>query len=126
MGTKGTPTIQFYDNGTLLGEYQFDGTPIREYVQLGNHTIAQLAADVQARPGWLFADSFEGTSSSGTPGVVQITYLYKDALGSTIAKADDQGNILWQENRLPFGKNTQLSSSQIDKDPLQYTNAPLD
>ncbi len=58
--------------------------------------------------------------------MVQITYLYKDALGSTIAKADDKGNILWQENRLPFGKNTKLSSSQIDKDPLQYTNAPLD
>ncbi len=111
-----------------MGEYQFDGTPIREYVQLGNHTIAQLAADVQAplRPGWLFADSFEGTSGGGTPGVVQTTYLYKDALGSTIAKADDKGNILWQENRLPFGKNTQLSSSQIDKNPLQYTNAPLD
>lgn len=123
--------LNFYHGGKLLGEYNFaDFKPKREYVQLGNHTIAQFEIGTTQCPGWLFADSFEGFTrpygSTGSNSGEKLTYLYQDALGSTVAKADSTGNILWQENRLPYGKNTKLNNSQITDNPLQYTNAPLD
>lgn len=63
---------------------------------------------------------------SSTVRAETITYFYKDVLGSTIVKADENGDVIWRESHEPYGKSTQLSEVEIAETPLQYTNAPLD
>ncbi len=56
---------------------------------------------------------------------VLVTYYHNDLLGSPVAATDENGNLLWQEEYMPFGE-------RVEKDPKSknnrqwHTGKPLD
>ena len=91
--------FRYSPQGQLLGEYDGNGNPIREYIYLAGVPIAQ----------------FSGSA---------IAYLHTDHLGSVIKATDEYQNVVWSAERKPFGERS-LVVSQIEM-PLGFPGQYLD
>ena len=81
-----TVTQYVYDQDHhLLGEYQADGTPVTEYLWLGNTPVAVLKTDATA------------------PGGVQMYAIHTDHLDTPRVILDEQGHVRWRWLGEPFG-----------------------
>ena len=52
----------------------------------------------------------------------EVTYYHQDALGSTVAATDEQGNVLWREAYRPYGERILKQDGGSNK--LWYTGKP--
>lgn len=84
-------TLYVYDpNGSLIGEYAADGTPIREYVHLEGEPLAQIDVTATAE---------------------RITYLHTDHLATPRRGTDASGTVVWSWESEAFG------ATRADEDP---------
>jgi RHS repeat-associated protein len=97
VGGTGNPasTVIFdYDlSGHLLGEYDQNGNPIREYVWLDDQPVAVFTPDPAA-----------GTNSNTASTAAPLVYfIYADHLNTPRAVVDTQNNLRWSWMDEPFG-----------------------
>jgi len=95
----GTTTYFIYDAHKLVGEYDADGTVIKEYLYNGNTPIAVVTAD-------------------------GISRIYADHLDTSRRVANDAGEIVWQWESKPFGEDEANGTITMNlRFPGQYYDA---
>jgi RHS repeat-associated protein len=87
-GTTAGTTVYVYDfnTGNLLGEYDSNGNPIKEYVWMGDTPVAVITPD---------------PVNSANPPLVY--YVYSDHLNTPRVIVDQGNNIRWRWLAEPFG-----------------------
>ena len=95
----------YNQDGLLIGEYQSDGTPIREYVYHDNTPAALL----------------DYRDNANSP---EVYWYHTDHLGTPQVVTDQQGNIVWQARYSPFG-TAEIQVSLIDQ-PLRFPGQYFD
>jgi RHS repeat-associated protein len=122
----GTTTFFSYDNdGHLIGEYSSTGTPVREYIWLEGHLLAQY--DFTTISVTYGAGETEEIVDYG-PTNPKVNYYVNDHLGTPVFMADRHGaNVTYELEQGPFGERYgeyELDSTvQPLRFPGQYADA---
>ena len=66
--------------------------------------------------GWLAVNSL-------AQGVESVTYYHNDAAGTPVLATDANGNLLWKETYLPYGKK-QTNAAASAANPIGFTGKP--
>lgn len=104
LATEQTTLFAYNQAGQLIGEYQTDGTAIREYVYLQGVPLALVVPDPLNE--------------------AQVYYYHTDHLGTPQKLTDAAGAIAWDAIYDPFGE-ANLQTSQVDQ-PLRFPGQYFD
>jgi RHS repeat-associated protein len=97
-------TLFAYDQDNhLIGEYQADGTPITEYVWLGDTPVAVIKSDAAA------------------PGGIQTYAIHADHLDTPRVILDAQGQVRWRWMGEPFGASVAEEQPTANLPALQQS-----
>ncbi len=83
---SGTTYYMYDTSGQLLGEYDDDGQPIKEYVHLSGEPVAQLENS-------------------------KITYLHTDHLATARMATDEAGKVVWKWDGEAFGNKAPVTNN---------------
>ncbi|MCU7812745.1 MAG: hypothetical protein KZQ77_16180, partial [Candidatus Thiodiazotropha sp. (ex Notomyrtea botanica)] len=92
-------------NAQLMGEYDINGSAIREYVYLSSQPLVQLSKDP--------------TTQAET-----VHYLHTDHLGGVVKATDSTQTLVWDAQRKPFGE-WNITTAQITM-PLGFPGQVFD
>ncbi len=102
---------QFYWSGAQLDMVrEFDGNDekLGYYIWLGNRPIAKVDATMEHVGG---NGALPGSFSIQPQ---QVTWIHSDYVGAPKVATDDTGNVVWEWDRTPYGRNMPSGSVEID------------